>query len=109
MKIYEVENPVDNLVLLLRNLLSQANTQQQSSYFSWGALSNLTKNIDGQHVDYDTFKASYDQNPELFKHLVQHYDPRGITLMTADKKPKQGGKQDTVSQMAKSATARRQK
>jgi hypothetical protein len=107
MKLYEVENPVDNIVLLLRNLLSQANDQQQPSYLSWGALSNLPTNMDGQAVNYDTFKSSYDSNPELFKHLVKHYDARGVTLNTQVKKPQQGGQQDTVSKMAKSATARR--
>jgi hypothetical protein len=109
MKLYEVEGTSDNLVLLLRNMVTHANSQQQPSFLSWSALSNLMQNMDGDNINYDSFKSSYDSNPEAFKTLVQNYDARGITLKTQKKEVKQGDQAPgAVAQMAKSATARRQ-
>jgi hypothetical protein len=110
MKLFEVEDPNDNLVLLLRNMVSQANSQKQPSYLSWGALSNLMKNMNGPPLTYDSFRAAYDSNPDLFKNLVHNYDGRGVTLKTHAKDPKQAGPSDgekQITKMAKAATARR--
>lgn len=111
MKLFEVEDPNDNLVLLLRNMVQQANSQKQPSYLSWNALGNLMQNIDGQPISYDGFKAAYDSNPDLFKNLVHNYDARGVTLKTHANQPNQAGPgqgEKHIAQMAKAATARRQ-
>jgi hypothetical protein len=111
MKLFEVEDPNDNLVLLLRNMVSQANSQKQPSYLSWEALGSIMQNMDGSPITYDAFKAAYDAQPELFKNLVHNYDARGVTLKTQAKDPKQAGPgqgEKHIAQMAKAATARRQ-
>jgi hypothetical protein len=111
MKLFEVEEPSDNLVLLLRNMVSQADSQNQPSFLSWGALANLMQNLDGPGVNYDTFKSMYDANPDMFKTIVNNFDARGVTLKTKAKDPKQQGPgqgEKHIAQMAKAATARRQ-
>ena len=108
MKFNEVESADNNLVLLLRNLISQANSQQQTSYLSWPALNNLMQNVGDEQFDYDSFKSSYDSSP-MIKAMVKRFDARGVELKTRkkDNKTPQGGSDNTISKMAKSATNRR--
>jgi hypothetical protein len=111
MKLFEVDSPDSNLVLLLRNLISQADSQNQPSYLSWSAVNSLMQNVGEEQFDYDSFKASYDSNPQV-QSLVQRFDGDGIELKTKTKNPKTPSGKDTgadnISKMAKAATARRQ-
>lgn len=108
MKLFELDSPDNNLTLLLRNQISQADRQQQPSYLSWDALNNLMQNIGDEQFDYNSFKNSYDSNP-MIKQLVQRFDARGVELKTKTKNPKkaQPGGESEVSKMAKAATNRR--
>lgn len=108
MKIFEIEDPSSNLVLLLKNLIAQANSQGQTGEYTWQELGNYNQNIEGSPLSYDSFKTAYDANPELFQNIVHNYNADGIVLKTNEKKPKAGsGDGDSVSKMAKAATARR--
>ena len=109
MKLFELDSSDNNLVLLLRNQVSQADRQQQPSYLSWDALNSVMQNIGDEQFDYDSFKNSYDTNP-MIKQLVQRFDARGVELKTKTKNPKKAqpaGKSE-ISKMAKAATNRRQ-
>jgi hypothetical protein len=111
MKLFEVDSPDSNLVLLLRNLVAQADSQNQPSYLSWDALNNLMQNVGEEQFDYDSFKDSYDNNPQV-QALIQRFDGDGVELKTKTKNPKKpegGGGEDNISKMAKAATARRMK
>lgn len=101
------EDNLDNdIVLVFRNLINQANSQNQRSYLSWGALNNLMKNIGDVQFDYDSFKQAYDASPML-KNLVHNFDAQGVELKTRAKEPKkaQGDKETDVAKMAKSAVS----
>jgi hypothetical protein len=104
MKLYEVASADTNLVLVLRNLISQANTQNQPSYLSWDALNKVMQNIGDEQFDYDSFKNSYDTSP-MVKNLIHKFDNRGVELKTKKSTPnkKQGQKQTDVEKMAKAA------
>jgi len=109
MKLNELDSTSDNLVLLMRNLVSQANSKQQPSYLSWAALNSLLQNVGDEQFDYDSFKQVYDTNPML-KKLVYKFDGRGVELKTygTDPKKSKGGEKETsISKMAKSAAKRR--
>jgi len=105
----ELDTYDNDLVLLLRNQISQADTQYQSGYLSWDALNSLMQNVGDAQFDYDSFKNSYDTNP-MIQQLVQRFDGRGVELKTKTKNPKKGqpGGEGEVAKMAKAATARRQ-
>lgn len=109
MKLNEISSTTDNLVLLIRNLVAQANSKQQPSYLSWAALNGLLQNVGDEQFDYDSFRAQYEEN-EMLKKLVYKFDNRGIELKTygTDPKAQKGGKeQSSISKMAKSAAKRR--
>lgn len=109
MRINEVEAISNNLVLLLRNLVAQANSKQQPSFLNWAALNNLMQNVGDEQFDYDSFKAQYDSSPMIQK-LVFKFDERGVELKTygTDPKKSQGGEKETsISKMAKNAAKRR--
>lgn len=109
MRIDEVEAISNNLVLLLRNLVAQANSKQQPSFLNWAALNNLMQNVGDEQFDYDSFKAQYDASPMIQK-LVFKFDDRGVELKTygTDPKKSQGGEKETsISKMAKNAAKRR--
>ena len=40
--------------------------------------------MSGTEMDYETFKAEFDQLPQL-KNIVQQFDGRGLTLKTKEK------------------------
>ena len=109
MRIDEVEAVSNNLVLLLRNLVAQANSKQQPSFLNWAALNNLMQNVGDEQFDYDSFKAQYDSSPMIQK-LVFKFNDRGVELKTygTDPKKSQGGEKETsISKMAKNAAKRR--
>ena len=105
----ELDTSDNDLILLLRNQISQADGQYQPSYLSWDALNSLMQNVSDAQFDYDSFKNSYDTNP-MIQQLVQRFDGRGVELKTKTKNPKkaQPGGEGEVAKMAKAATNRRQ-
>jgi len=108
MRLTEVNDTNADLVLLMRNLVAQANSKNQPSYLSWAALNNLMQNVGEEQFDYDSFKAAYDANP-IIQNLVFQFDNRGVTLKTRATQPKkkEGEKESNISKMAKSATKKR--
>lgn len=109
MRLDEVDSSASDLVLLLRNLIAQANSQNQPSYLSWSALNNLMQNIGKAQFDYDSFKTAYDTNP-VVKNLVDRFDAKGVelkTIKTTPKQPEDGKKESSISKMAKNAAKRR--
>ena len=111
MIIEDIDGASDNLVLLMRNLVAQANSKQQPSYLSWAALNSLLQNVGDEQFDYDSFNAVYNEN-EMLKKLVYKYDERGLELKTYGTDPKRskgGDKETSISKMAKSAAKRRWK
>lgn len=71
----------------------------------------MYQNISGQQVDYETFKADFDANPNL-QSLVQNFDSRGLTLKTKEVEMPQGDQDKGAKQvdsMAKRATAKAMK
>lgn len=52
--------------------------------FSWDAISNMLQNVSGTQMDYETFKAEYDQLPQL-KNIVAQFNGQGIVLKTKEK------------------------
>ena len=69
---------------MLLNLRGRADSKHSTAHFSWAAVSNLLKNSSGQELDYDSFKAEYDTNPQL-KNIVKSFDGRGLVLATKAK------------------------
>lgn len=73
---------------------------------TWEALSSLLSNISGQSIDYDSFKAEYDANPN-FANLVSRFDSRGIVLKTHEEQSTSTDQPQAAStndQMAKAAS-----
>lgn len=65
-------------------------------------------NIGKEEFDYETFKLTFDSDPNLQK-LIARFDQNGIELKTKAQTPAQGPidgdtGSDTVAQMAKRAT-----
>jgi len=60
-------------------------------------------NLGSEQYDQETFKAAYDQDPQI-KSLVSSFDPEGVTLKGGEE-PQQPAQDNTVDQMAQSATA----
>lgn len=104
MKLTEVTDTYANLILVLRNLISQANSKQQPSYLSWAALNKLLQNIGEEQLDYESFKVTYDSN-EIIKNLVHQFDKAGLELKTTatDEKPEKQDSKKTINKMAKAA------
>ena len=44
----------------------------------------MAQNVTGQNLDYDSFKAQFDTNPQL-KSIVDRFDDNGITIKTKNK------------------------
>lgn len=87
-----------------------ANSEDNPETISWQALGNETENVLGQRIDNPrSFKIKFESDPELEK--ICSFGPEGVKLKTdAEEMPTSGGNtgKNTVSKMAKSATARRQ-
>jgi hypothetical protein len=68
------------LVRVLTNLRDQAETKKFSKPYNWAAISKMMQNVTGQSLDYDSFKAEVDANPNL-KTLFHNFDDQGITFI----------------------------
>lgn len=44
----------------------------------------MLKNVSGTEMDYETFKAEFDNIPQL-KNIVDRFDGQGLTLKTKEK------------------------
>ncbi len=71
----------------------------------------MAKNLTGQPIDYESFKAEFDSNPAL-KNLIHRFDGRGIVIKTKAKekdlvsnKPVSNG--NAEAQRAASSTLKR--
>jgi hypothetical protein len=113
MRFYEIsDNPVDDLVIVLRNQIKRANTEGSSAELSWQAISSLMSDMGHGEYSYDAFKSEYDSNPDL-KSIVKNFNADGIVLNTRIDKPEQGSdgevddSQKSVNAMAKRATNKR--
>ena len=96
---------------MLLNLRGRADSKHSTAHFSWAAVSNLLKNSSGQELDYDSFKAEYDTNPQL-KNIVKSFDGKGLVLATKakDAQPVDSSpKASSVDASAKRATAKAMK
>jgi len=60
-------------------------------------------NMGAEEYSQETFKAAYDQDPQI-KSLVASFDPEGVTLKGGEE-PQAPAQDNTVDQMAQSATA----
>jgi hypothetical protein len=101
------EDAFKSLMMLLRQ---SANDEKEGSTISWDAISTYMNNI-GHTMDYNTFKAMYDEKPEL-KALVSDYDENGVTINTTADAPQQDEPVDippdqVVGKMAKRAMNKR--
>jgi len=63
------------LIRILLSLKSRANSRGVPAQFSWNAISNMLQNVSGTQMDYETFKAEFDQLPQL-KNIVAQFDGR---------------------------------
>ena len=70
---------------------------------SWEELNKFMDNMGAEEYNQDTFKAAYDQDPQI-KGLVTSFDPEGVTLKGGEQ-PQQPAQDNTVDNMAKSATS----
>lgn len=104
MKLTEVTDTSENLILVLRNLISQANSKEQPSYLSWAALNKILQNIGEEQIDYEDFKIMHDSN-QTIQNLVHQFDKSGIELKTTsiEEKPDREESKKAINKMAKSA------
>ena len=101
------EDAFKALIMLFRQ---NADNEKESSTMSWDAIQNYMSNM-GHSMDYNQFKAMYDQKPEL-KSLVSDFNDQGVTInTTADApmadEPVEIPPDEKVSQMAKRAMNKR--
>jgi hypothetical protein len=113
MRLFELANNIDDLVLILRNLIGRADSESESQKITYSALNELLKNIGSNIlVNKDYLTQLQDDNTQVTP-LIQNLDDNEITLATrvVAQEPKNAsldvpsGK--SVEQMARSA-ARRQ-
>jgi len=93
-------------------LIGKADSKNIPGKFTWDEINRFMTNIGKEEFDYDTFKLTFDADPNL-QQLVARFDQEGIELKTKKQAPDQGPVDgDTgsaeVSQMAKRATANAQ-
>jgi len=96
----------DDLILIMRNLIQQANQRQIPLTLTFDQLNKFMKSSGNEQFSYDSFKAAYDSDPRV-KSLTKNFNQDEITLATDEESdlPQQDAKDDdTVSQMAKRAT-----
>ena len=65
----------------------------------------MLQNMSGTEMDYETFKAEFDQLPQL-KNIVQQFDGRGITLKTKEKPEPTATDKSNAAPSAKRAAAK---
>jgi hypothetical protein len=89
-------------------LIGKADSKNIPGKFTWDEINRFMTNIGQEEFDYDTFKLTFDADPNLQK-LVARFDQEGIELKTKKQTPAQGPVDgdtgsDAVAQMAKHAT-----
>jgi hypothetical protein len=89
-------------------LIGKADSKNIPGKFTWDEINRFMTNIGQEEFDYDTFKLTFDADPNLQK-LVARFDQEGIELKTKKQEPAQGPVDgntgsDAVAQMAKHAT-----
>ena len=95
------------MIRVLSNLKGRADSKGVTAQMAWPALSNIMQNTTGQEIDYDSFKAEFDANPQM-KELVDNFDENGIVIKTKAKKEQTGGVGDkTKSKNAVISSAKR--
>lgn len=95
----------DNIVRVLSNLQSRANSKNTTAKFSWDAISKMMQNVTGQKIDYDLFKTLFDTNPRV-KNLVNRFDGMGVEIKTKDKqRPTEFGTKPGIDNAAASRAA----
>ena len=106
----ELEN---DLVLLFRNQIQRANSEDAPAELSYPAITNLMKASGHGSFDYGVFKNMYDASPEL-QAIVQNFNEEGVVLNTDMQKDADGtidnvdsSPTNNVEKMAKRATKRR--
>jgi hypothetical protein len=114
MRIYEVDSTGTDLVLLFRNEIAKYDHADQPAVFSWDELNSQMQSSNIPQIDYRSFSAMYDADPELWKSVVRRFDGDGIELNTkakAQKKPTPSTpdkRREHIKKMAQSATSKRQ-
>lgn len=95
----------DDIVRVLSNLQSRANSKKSTAKYSWEAISKMMQNVTGQKIDYDLFKKMFDTNPRV-KNLVNRFDGMGIEIKTKEKeRPTEFGKTPGIDNAAASRAA----
>lgn len=88
----------------MSTLRGRAKSKNSPASFSWQAIANMSKNITGQVLDYESFKSEYDANPAIAE-LVSDFNETSITLKTTNEveTPNVEQKTNQVDSMAKRA------
>jgi hypothetical protein len=113
MRIYEVDSAGTDLVLLFRNTIAKYDHAGQPAHFDWGQLNAEMQGSGTPQIDYRSFSAMYDQNPELWKSVVRSFNGDGVDLNTKAKQPKQPAptnpekRKTNIHNMAKAAAKKR--
>ena len=89
-------------------MIGKADSKKIPGNFTWSELNRFMTNIGQEEFDYETFKLTYDSDPNLQK-LVARFDQNGIELKTKAQTPAQGPidgdtGSNVVAQMAQRAT-----
>ena len=114
MRLYEFSknDAVQDFVILFRNQIKRADSENAFVNLNWNAISNLMSDMGHGPLDYNTFKNAFDNTPEL-KSIVQNFNSDGVTLRTKTDAPKADGVDtdvkptNTVDKMAKRAAGKR--
>jgi hypothetical protein len=113
MRIYEVDSTGTDLVLLFRNTIAKYNHAEQPAHFTWDELNAEMQGSGSPQIDYRSFGAMYDQDPELWKSVVRSFNGEGVELNTKAKQAKKAApttpdkRRANIHKMAKSAAAKR--
>lgn len=102
-----VESPLE---VVLKGIISRANQLNKPAKLTWDRLSKILVKNGGSDLDFDSFEAEYNSNPQI-QGLVTNYDQNEIELISnatdaenvdVDTAPQS----DEVGKMAKRATDR---
>ena len=102
---------VDPLVMTLRALQANANSQNTPATIPWRALNANSQSTGSPMINYDGFAAQWDAEDEsgILHQLVDRFDGQGLVLKTNQPEPGQGQPKQgpgEVAKMAMSATKR---
>lgn len=104
----ETAGPLKQVLLTLQR---RADSKNQPAEFSWEALNNILQNVQGNSIDYASFKAEFDADPSM-KEFIKGFNSAGVVIKTRNKadEPEVGGGQDKgasdINAMAKRAAAK---